>query len=190
MRSRAGFLGAVLALFMTLSAGGVQAENDAVAMMVAKQEIEYLRRQYALATDLIGTNDESNIARGREIYHRIFTPDAHIQTTTIEGEIGFEAVGPEAWVTVVAGALKVFDATQHLIGTQLAEVQSLPNAAGEGGEGRMSSYIQAWHSDPDRVLDIFIGTYYDQVRYTQGIGWQIYDMNLEQVSGEVTDKTK
>jgi len=53
----------------------------------------------------------------------------------------------------------------------------------------MSSYIQAWHSDPDRVLDIFIGTYYDKVRYTQGIGWQIYDMNLEQVSGEVTDKS-
>ncbi len=188
MRSKAGLLGAILAVLVTLSASGVQAENDAVATMVAKQEIEYLRRQYALATDLIGTNDESNIARGREIYHRIFTPDAHIQTTS-GGEIGFEAVGPEAWVTVVAGALKVFDATQHLIGTQLAEVQSLPNAAGEGGEGRMSSYIQAWHSDPDRVLDIFIGTYYDKVRYTQGIGWQIYDMNLEQVSGEVTDKS-
>jgi hypothetical protein len=82
----------------------------------------------------------------------------------------------------------VFDATQHLIGTQLVTIESLPDANDEGGAATMMSYLQAWHSDPDRVLDIFIGTYHDKLRYTPGVGWQIYDMYLEKVSGEVTAK--
>ena len=52
----------------------------------------------------------------------------------------------------------------------------------------MTSYLQAWHDDPGRVLDIFIGTYHDKVRYSPEAGWQIYDMVLEKVSGEVTEK--
>jgi hypothetical protein len=53
----------------------------------------------------------------------------------------------------------------------------------------MSSYLQAWHSDPDRVIDIYIGTYYSKVRYTPGMGWQIYEMRLQKVAGEVIDKS-
>ena len=52
----------------------------------------------------------------------------------------------------------------------------------------MSSYLQAWHHDPDRMIDIYLGTYYSKVRHTKGIGWQIYDMRLEKVAGEVIDK--
>ena len=47
----------------------------------------------------------------------------------------------------------------------------------------MTSYLQAWHAGTENIL-LVIGTYVDEVRYTQGIGWQIYDMNLVQVSRE------
>ena len=52
----------------------------------------------------------------------------------------------------------------------------------------MTSFLQAWHQDDDRVIDIYLGTYYSKVRFTQGVGWQIYDMRLETVAGEVIDK--
>lgn len=161
--------------------------SEAVVSMVARQDIEYLRRQYARATDLIGLNTPEGIAEGRAIYRRIFSPDAKI-TTTEGGKVGFSAVGPDAWVDVAAGALSVFANTQHLIGTQLVEIHNLPDAQGEGGEASMTSYLQAWHDDPGRVLDIFIGTYHDSVRYTPGVGWQIYAMELEKVSGAVMPK--
>ena len=168
-------------------AQAVPVTSKAVAAHMARQDIEYLRRQYARATDLIGLNTEESIARGREVYHRIFTADATIRTTE-NGEVVFTATGPDAWVEVAAEALSVFDNTQHMIGTQLVDIGQLPDSEGRGGEATMTSYLQAWHDDPDRVLDIFIGTYHDKVRYTPGVGWQIYDMTLEKVSGEVTDK--
>ncbi len=64
----------------------------------------------------------------------------------------------------------------------------MPDDQGKGGKATMTSYLQAWHDDPGEVLDIFIGTYHDKVRYTPGVGWQIYEMRLEKVSGEVTEK--
>ena len=184
---------ALLAAVLTVSSvcltmpSATAASAQDVDESIAIQHIEYLRKLYARATDLIGSNDPANIEAGREIYHRIFTPDAKI-TTRDQGEIGFSATGPDQWVDVVVGALKVFDATQHLIGTQLVTIGNLPDKDGNGGTATMTSYLQAWHSDPDRVLDIFIGTYHDQVRYTAGIGWQIYAMELEKVSGEITAK--
>jgi hypothetical protein len=87
---------------------------------------------------------------------------------------------------LAAQALSEFEMTQHLIGSQVVTVQSLPDAGGQGGEASMISYLQVWHSSPGRVLDIFIGTYRDKVRYTPGVGWQSYDMFLEKVSGAVT----
>jgi len=163
--------------------------NDDVARMVATQQIEYLRKHYARATDQIGTNTEEGIASGRAVYQRIFTPDVKISASNGGETEPFRAEGPEAWVQVAASALKSFDATQHLIGTQIVSIDSLPDDKGQGGHATMTSYLQAWHSDPDRVLDIYIGTYHDKVRYTPGVGWQIYDMHLEKVSGEVTSKS-
>ncbi|BFM08316.1 nuclear transport factor 2 family protein [Halioxenophilus aromaticivorans] len=158
-----------------------------MAETVATQKIEYLRRQYARATDLIGLNTPEGIAQGRALYQRVFTPDAKIRTVD-GGEVGFEAQGPDAWVDVAAGALKVFANTQHLIGTQLVTIEQLPDKKGQGGQASMSSYLQAWHDAPGEKLDIFIGVYHDKMQYTPGVGWQIYDMTLEKISGEVVEK--
>lgn len=155
-----------------------------VAELLAREEIEYLRRYYARATDLVGLNTEEGIAEGRAIYHRIFTPDARI-CATANGEVVLSAVGPDAWVDIAASALSEFAATQHLIGTQLVELHSLPDERGEGGAASMTSYLQAWHDDPERVLDIFIGSYHDSLVYSPGAGWQIAGMELERVSGKL-----
>ena len=166
----------------------VSADGMSVEAMVAKQDIEYLQRFYARATDQIGTNIPENIEAGRAIYHRIFTPDATIAASDPAGT-EFRVTGPDEWVKVVDGALSVFDSTQHLLGTQIVELEALPDSDGRGGAGSMTSYLQAWHHDPDRVIDIYLGTYFSKVRYTDGIGWQIYDMRLEKVAGEVIDKS-
>lgn len=180
---------AVGILVLSVSKGmAVHADEAAMTTVGATQDIEYLQRWYARATDLIGTNDPSNIEQGRAIYHRIFTPDVRITASDPEADREFVAQGPDQWVEVVAGALAVFDSTQHLLGTQIVELESLPDAEGNGGQATMASYLQAWHHDPDRVIDIFLGTYYSKVRYTDGNGWQIYDMRLEKVAGEVIDK--
>ena len=154
--------------------------------MVAKHEIEYLQRLYARATDQIGTNVPENIEAGRRFItgSSLRMPRFAPVTPAVRS-----SVGPDEWVKVVDGALSVFDSTQHLLGTQIVELDSLPDANGSGGEGKMSSYLQAWHQDDDRVIDIYLGTYYSKVRYTQGIGWQIYDMQLVKVAGEVIDKS-
>ena len=153
--------------------------HGSVNAWLAKQEIAELRRQYALATDLIGLDTEEGVAQGREIYHRIFTPDAKIGATGSP-----PSVGPDAWVKVANDALKVYQDTQHLIGTQVVDLKSLPGPDGKGGEASMSSYLQAWHAKADGELWLFIGTYYDKLTYTPGKGWQIYEMMLNQVSGD------
>lgn len=157
--------------------------TNAVAVMVARQEIEYLRRLYARATDLIGLNTPEAIAEGRAIYHRIFTPDAKI-TVTEQGDVTLSRNSPDDWVDVVIEALgTTFKGTQHLIGTQLVTIERMPSADAPG-EASMTSYLQAWH-DTDEAVDTFIGTYHDKVRHTPGKGWQIYRMNLEQVAHEI-----
>jgi len=169
----------------TVSDTGHGTQATAADMAIARQEIEYLRRWYAKATDLLGVNTAESIAEGRKIYHRIFTPDARIQTSG-PGSRPLEAVGPDGWVEVANNALKDYVATQHLIGTQIVEIHSLNQKDGVivGGEASMTSYLQAWHAHTDDVF-VFFGTYVDKVRYTPGVGWQIYDMNLVQVSGDV-----
>lgn len=180
---------AIAAPIMTASAteaaGTGQLLQDPVAVAVARQEIEYLRRHYARATDLIGQNTPASIAEGRAIYHRIFTPDAEI-TVTIKGQETLSSKGPDEWVQVVVGALSTsFTATQHLIGTQIVDIKSLPaEGASATGEASMTSYLQAWHDGKD-IVDMFMGTYTDQVRYTPQAGWQIYRMNLDQTAHEV-----
>ena len=152
---------------------------------IARQEIEYLRRLYAKATDLLGVNTPESIAEGTEIYHRIFTPDANIRVSG-EGMRPFSAVGPDEWAEVSNSALKNYVATQHLIGTQIVEIHEFKqDSAGEivAGEALMTSYLQAWHAGTKNLM-LFIGTYVDKVRYYRGAGWQIYDMNLVRVSGE------
>ncbi len=157
--------------------------DTAIARTVAIQKIEYLRRLYARATDQIGKNTPASIAEGRATYHRIFTANVIFR---LKGE--GDTVGPDAWVDVVIDALGVdYKDTQHLIGTQLVDIESLElDAEGRvvAGEATMSSYLQAWHASPDDDVWLFLGTYSDKVRYRPNAGWQIYDTTLERVSGE------
>jgi|TARA_B100000315_G_C14322736_1_gene471518 hypothetical protein len=143
--------------------------NEERLLLVAdRQDIERLRRLYAKATDLIGLAKPDAVAEGRAIYHRIFTPDVAI-TTSNTGQEPLTASGPDEWVDVVLKALSAYTGTQHMIGTQLVEVN--------GDEGEMESYLHAWHKNPDGSVYLFLGTYLDKVHRTFD-GWQIYSMNL------------
>lgn len=159
--------------------------THSLSVAAAILEIEYLRRRYARACDLIGANTEASIAEGDTIFQGIFTPDVDI-AVSIDGKPVLEARGPQQWTRTVRDALcERFVATQHLIGTQLVDIQRLPGDSGEAGEATMTSYLQAWHAGADGSLDIFIGTYHDQVRHAPGLGWQIQRMHLVRTSGEV-----
>jgi len=153
------------------------------AVSVATRQIEYLRKKYGLATDLIGSKVPESIEEGRAIYRAIFAPEVKISASNGGDGPTFDAVGADAWVDVVVHALQPFAVTQHLIGTQLVTINSLPNSEGMGGSASMVSYVQAWHADSGGVVDIFIGTYRDKVAFTPQLGWQIIEMRLEKVSG-------
>ena len=175
-----------LTMGFTMAAEPAPGADEQLRRTVATQEIEYLRRLYAVATDQLGINTEASIADGMDTYRRIFTPDVTVRVTG-EGTDPLSATGPEAWAKVANGALADYAATQHLIGTQLVEIHDIEfDAAGNvvGGDASMSSYLQAWHAGADDTVWVFIGTYYDKVRYTPGVGWQIHDMELMRVSGE------
>jgi hypothetical protein len=137
------------------------------------QSIEYLRRLYGKATDLIGQNTPDSIAAGKAIYRQIFTPDAKIRTANT-GADPLTAEGPDEWADVVLDALKDYKATQHLIGTQVVELN--------GDSAQMESYLDAWHQNADNSVWIFRGTYTDHVRKSPA-GWQIYDMTLRMTIG-------
>lgn len=154
------------------------AQTDRLEIVAAKQEIAELRCLYAKATDLIGSGAPDAVAEGRAIYHRIFTPDA-----TIAASMEDSVTGPDAWVDVVLEALEDYQDTQHLIGTQLVDIDSLPGADGTGS-GRMQSYLQAWHSKANGQLWLFMGSYDDQVVYSEANGWQIANMMLSEVAQE------
>ncbi|MGE0668072.1 MAG: nuclear transport factor 2 family protein [Sphingomonadales bacterium] len=130
-------------------------------------EIEYLQRLYAKATDKLGKKDPALRAEGRQIYHRIFAPDAKVRTADTGSNL--EANGPDGWADVAQNALAQYIGTQHLIGTQLAEVN--------GDQGTLESYLNAWHKYPDNSVYYFLGTYLSKVRRGKD-GWQIYDMTL------------
>ena len=177
----------LLLLFITLTASqeGLAMGNCPKAMVEtqAKLEIEYLRRLYARATDLIGEATPANIEKGRKIYHQIFTADA----TMDAGPDREPQVGPDAWVDLVLGALGELGPTQHLIGTQLVDVTKLEvndDCEVIAGSAKMESYLQAWHEQKDERVWVFLGTYFDDVAFVPGRGWQITNMVLTQVAGE------
>ena len=98
-----------------------------------------------------------------------------------------ETIGPDAWLALVVDALETYADTQHLIGTQLVDIDQLEvDASGQpvAGEATMTSYLQAWHAKADDHVWLFLGTYHDKVHYAAGTGWQIYDSSLERISGE------
>jgi SnoaL-like protein len=146
-------------------------------MWVAKNEICELQRLYAVATDLLCTNTPADRVKATAIYHRIYTPQAVIKASGMDPKIG-----PDSWVELVTGALAEFVATQHFIGTQIAEIQQLPVDNQASGTGTLFSHLQAWHAKGNGEMWHYIGTYESNIVFTPGIGWQINEMNLQQVS--------
>ena len=154
-------------------------------LSLAREEVEYLRRLYGKATDALGkVGDQQATEFGASTFHRIFTPDVLIRVTG--GLTALTGSGPDSWAKVVINALKGYESTQHLIGTQVVEFTDVRFENGEvsGGQAEMSSYLQAWHAWPDRSARIVLGTYHDKVRFSPEKGWQIYDMTLEYTSVE------
>ena len=172
------------------------ASASAIEEVVAKAEIMELRRLYGKATDLLGAGkDHDHFGKdgtlgtevkhymARNIYRRIFTEDAPISASG--GAL--TAVGPDEWADKVAGALGAFSATQHMLGTQLVDIEEMPDGEGCGGSARMQSYLNGLHEfSPGGNIFIYRGTYFDKCRYTDR-GWQIYDMNLVLVSSEMRE---
>ena len=153
----------------------------------SRLEIEYLQRWYARATDLLGHADKDSIAEGSRIYRRIFTPDVEV-TVTGNRIDERQSSGIDGWLDVVTSALGPLGPTQHLIGTQLVEIEALAvdsDNAVSSGRALMRSYLQAWHDMPDGQVWLFIGTYTSDVRFTAGAGWQICRMNLHRETGEL-----
>ena len=179
-------LGMVLLLLAIVFASKSYSEgscNYSLEKSKAIQDIEYLRKRYAKATDKIGAGVKQSAEEGRRTYHRIFSKDAVIWA----GEDISPQIGPEAWVQVVAGALKDIGPTQHLIGTQLVELQRFEldeDCNLLRGTATMESYVQAWHERKDDRVWVFIGTYLDEVSFLPGLGWRIEAMQLLQVGGE------
>lgn len=172
-----------LVLLVSTNAMAKMSCSEAMVRTQVTQEVEYLRRMYAKATDKIGVASEVSIEEGREIYRQIFASDA-----TLDAGPGREPqVGPDAWVDLVLGVLGPLGPTQHLIGTQLVEIKNLElndDCEIVSGSASMESYVQAWHEQKDERVWLFLGTYFDEAEYKPGIGWQIVDMKMEQVAGE------
>ena len=187
-------LAAGSAALITSTGSSSAASTSAIEEVVAKAQIMELRRLYGKATDLLGagkdhdhfgedgtlSTDIKQFMAGN-IYRQIFTEDA-----TISASGGaLTATGPDEWAEKVAAALATFSATQHMLGTQLVDIDEMPNAEGCGGGARMQSYLNALHEfSPGGNIGIYRGTYFDKCRYTPEVGWQIYDMNLVLVSWE------
>jgi hypothetical protein len=158
------------------------------ALMLARQEIESLRRWYAVATDKLGlADDEAACSEGLRIYHRIFAPQARIRVSG-PGARPLGGTGPDAWAEVVSNALGEYEATQHLIGSQVVNFDAVDFGADPAviaaGSAHMSSYVQAWHTWQDGRLRLVLGTYLDTVVFQPAVGWQIDTMNLVYTSGE------
>lgn len=156
----------------------------------ARQEIEYLQRGYAKATDLLGITESESFNEGRKLYRTIFTADAKFSVSG-EGAPEMSAVGPDAWADIVAETLGPMGPTQHLTGTQRVtdlKVQISADCNVTSGSAGLESYVQAWHDLPNNQIWMFMGSYVDEVVFVPGKGWQISKMDLVRVTTETRNK--
>ena len=141
---------------------------------LAQQEIQELMRLYAQATDLIAADSSANEAQVESIYRRIFTEDAPIG---VRGQMSVS--GPSAWLEFVKASSSALRGTQHLIGSQIVEIKSLPNAEGHGGEAAMTSYLHATRVGAGGEISRVVGTYFATVTHAPETGWQLSELTLE-----------
>jgi len=175
---------AIVMLVLLLQAWGVSAAPDELASQatrewVAKQEIAVLQRRYAQATDMIAADRVANEPKVVAIYQQIFTEDAEmgvLDRLTLDG--------PMKWLELVKTKFVPLDNAQHLIGSQVVEIDSLPDHKGLGGAATMRSYVQATHVNSNGTLERVLGTYHSAAIYAPESGWRLSKMVLELLSTE------
>jgi SnoaL-like domain len=175
---------AILMFVLLCQAWGVSATpgesvNQATQEWIAKQEIAVLQRRYAQATDMIAADRTANEAEVEVIYKSIFTEDAEmgvLDRLTLDG--------PMKWLELVKAKFVPLDNAQHLIGSQVVEIESLPDDEGLGGSATMRSYVQATHVNSDGTLERVLGTYHSAAIYVPESGWRLSKMVLELLSTE------
>ncbi len=155
-------------------------EPKAEERRLARQEIAELLHQYALATDLIAADSAANEAQVESTYRRVFTADAQIG---VRGQMSVS--GPMAWIEVVKASSTALRGTQHLIGTQVVEIQRLPDAKGVGGQATMTSYLQATRVGAGGELSRVVGTYFSTATHAPGSGWQLSKLTLELLAVDI-----
>lgn len=150
-------------------------------LATARLEIESLRRRYAQAVDSIDRSGTHGNEFAASEFRKIFFPDAAIRFV-VGGQVALQAIGPEEWTVVVTNAVSKYLGTQHLIGTQLVNFDSVESGPGGlivSGEAVMVSHAQASHWTTDS-LRVVLGDYRDCVRFDAAAGWRIRAMDLVQ----------
>jgi hypothetical protein len=161
------------------SADSAKSTSQATQEWVAKQEIAVLQRRYAQATDMIAADGTANEEKVISIYQDIFTEDAEMGVLD-----RLTLTGPMKWLEMVKEKFVPLNSAQHLIGSQVVELQSLPDQAGRGGAATMRSYLQATHVNADGTLERVLGTYLSSAIYLPDSGWRLSKMTLELLSTE------
>lgn len=175
-------------LFLLLQSPGLSAEGESAdaqltAEWLARQEIAELQRRYAQATDMMAGGDAANAKKVAALYRQIFTEDAPM---SVKNQFTLE--GPMQWLELVQDRLGSLESAQHLIGSQLVEIQSLPNQKGDGGAATMRSYLQATHIEKDGTLERVLGIYHAEAVYLGSAGWRLSKMILEPLSVETAKR--
>lgn len=125
-------------------------DSQTLRMLADRREIDDVLYRYAQALD---AHDWQLLRDG------VFTEDAVAEF----GEFGGRHEGIEAILALVSGALSGLDASQHLIGSPLAEV--------DGDTATARCYLQAQHVFGDDQY-LVGGTYEDELVRTPA-GWRI-----------------
>ena len=175
---------AVFLMGMSLQVSFAAAASDteasqAVAEWVARQEIAVLQRRYAQATDMIAFDRAGNEAKVAAIYGDIFTDDAKMG---VMDRVTLDS--PAEWLEMVVARFEPMVGAQHLIGSQVVQIDSLPDERGQGGAATMRSYLQATHVNADGTLERVLGTYISDALYMPDHGWRLSRMTLQLVSTE------
>ena len=175
-------------LLLPLLTQGVAADSDPADRQLtqewlARQEIAVLQRRYAQATDMMAGGQPADLEKVAALYRQIFTEDAQMSVLN-----QFTLDGPMKWLELVEDRLGSLESAQHLIGSQLVEITSLPNPKGGGGSATMRSYLQATHIEKDGTLERVLGIYHAEAIYLDGTGWRLSKMILEPLSAETAKR--
>lgn len=157
-------------------------DRGELALWQAKQEIAELQRAYARATDLVPGATAEGLARCAAEYRRIFAPDASIG---VAGQMS--VTGPEAWLGFVNASLGALIRSQHLIGTQLVEIERLPEAGRGAGAATMTSALLASQYGEGMQKTTIVGTYHARAVHAPEHGWRLAEMTLELTSVEAPE---